>query len=139
MRIEGFLCLSEGLIVLVSWNYFQRLWCIYEIACFLVAHHPDKVEMAFDSFLKNSPHETLPKYLEAVENISVKNAKCVNPNDLPILEEKVCKYYDGDDNAACFASFERFAKYSIIALMGKTMFMWRARRSQAEVDGWFMP
>merc|ERR1712216_356742 len=39
MRIEGFLCLSEGLIVLVSWNYFQRLWCIYEIACFLVAHH----------------------------------------------------------------------------------------------------
>merc|ERR550537_1415480 len=64
--IEEFLKLSDGFIVLLSWQYFTRLWCIYEWACFLRLHHPldIQVNLGCDAFLKARPDETLPVYLE---------------------------------------------------------------------------
>lgn len=138
-HIEGFLCLSEALIVVLAWNYFERLWCLYELACFLVTHNPALVEMAFDSFLTSSPSATLPKFVHAVESISVKAAQCVNPKDHVMLEEKVKKYYAGNNQEECFANFERFAKKSSIALMAKSMLYWRARRTVQEVEDWYVP
>ena len=41
--IENFLHRTDGMIVLLSWQYFERLWCVYEWAAFLVCHEPTKV------------------------------------------------------------------------------------------------
>merc|ERR1712139_172096 len=87
--IEGFLKQSNGLVVLLSWHYFTRLWCVYEWACFLRLHHPLRITIACDAFLKSNPEETLPLYIESIRKLSVRNAQCLHESDHQILEEKV--------------------------------------------------
>lgn len=121
----------------MSWNYFSRLWCIYEWACFLVAHNFTKVELGCDSSLRRSPTETLPKFIESVEAISVDQADCFNKGDHAILEAKVAVYYEGADNEESFKNFERFAKVTAIALMAKSIILWRARGEDG--NEWLQP
>lgn len=135
--IEDFLQRCDGMIVLMSWNYFSRLWCIYEWACFLVAHNFTKVELGCDSSLRRNATETLPKFIEAVEAISVVQAQCYNQEDHAVLEGKVYKYYAGSDNEESFKSFERFAKVTAIALMSKSIILWRARGEDGQE--WLQP
>lgn len=137
--IEGFLTNCSGMIVLLSWNYFTRLWCVYEWACFLRIHHPLSVEIGCDSFLRANPSETLPLYLKSIEEISVRGAVCFEEDDHRILEEKVSRYYNGDTQEESFESFERFAQCSAIAFIAKPIFFWRARASQAEEVAWTRP
>ena len=44
-RIEGFLKRCDGMVVLFSWHYFERLWCVFEWACFLVWHEPQSLHV----------------------------------------------------------------------------------------------
>merc|ERR1719443_387668 len=70
LLIEDFLKRSKGLIVILSWHYFTRLWCVYEWACFLRMHHPTCVEVGCDAFLKDSATDTLPLLLQSIEQLS---------------------------------------------------------------------
>merc|ERR1712232_415535 len=32
--LEEFIALADGLVVILTWSYFDRLWCVYEWVCF---------------------------------------------------------------------------------------------------------
>lgn len=137
--IEEFIKQSNGLIVLLAWNYFSRLWCVYEWACFLVLHHPLNVEIGLDAFLKHRPDETLPLFIQSIEDISVQKCQCFKEDDRSILEGKVFHYYQGDTKSESFSSFERFAKYTAISLMAKEIIVWRASADEAAELAWLQP
>jgi hypothetical protein len=126
--IEHFLRLSETCIVLLSWSYFTRLWCVYEWACFLVAHKPTDVHVGLKSFISVP---TLPLFLAAVRGISVANAQCFAESDRATLVTKVDEYYVGA------AAFERFVKVTAIALIARDMMEFATDASDEEV--WVAP
>ena len=33
LLLEEFIKLSDGLVVIVTWTYFERLWCVYTPPC----------------------------------------------------------------------------------------------------------
>jgi hypothetical protein len=91
-HIEDFVRLSDGLIVLLSWNYFERLWCLYEWACFLVSHPATAVTVRLVPF-PNLDNFSL--WLSSVSNVCVQDAKCFVEADREILLHKVGQYYRG--------------------------------------------
>jgi hypothetical protein len=107
------------LIVLLSWNYFSRLWCLYEWACFLVSHPitsgpVSRVSIRLVPVPNLQTHEC---WLDAVRSVSVAEAKCFSEDDRKILTEKVVQYYAGNTWEECCANFEHFVKVSAIALI----------------------
>ncbi|CAK9063522.1 unnamed protein product [Durusdinium trenchii] len=55
--LEEFIALSDGMIVLASWNYFSRLWCVYEWVCGLLIHSAMEIEILADPFIRDSTVE----------------------------------------------------------------------------------
>ena len=100
------------MIVLLSWEYFERLWCVYEWAAFLVCHEPTKVQICVDAFLRP---DTQNLYIESIENFSVSKAKCFVEADRAILQAKVADYYHST------AAFELFAKSTAIGVIAVTV------------------
>lgn len=100
---------------------------------------PFKVEVGLDAFLKYRPDETLPLFLKSIEDISVTKAKCAQNKDRKILEDKVMQYYRGDDRRCSFAAFERFAKYTALALVAKEIIVWRGRADDKAELAWLEP
>lgn len=139
--IEQFMQLSRGFIVILSWNYFTRLWCVYEWACYLRLHSLKdlRIFLGCDVFLKSSPADTLPLYLASIENLSVTALQCHNQSDHEILEDKVFHYYRGKTRLESFASFERFAKCTAISFLGKQIVRFRARGSTEDQNAWLGP
>eukprot|EP00746_Dinoflagellata_sp_MGD_P152238 gnl/MRDRNA2_/MRDRNA2_83529_c0_seq2.p1 gnl/MRDRNA2_/MRDRNA2_83529_c0~~gnl/MRDRNA2_/MRDRNA2_83529_c0_seq2.p1 ORF type:complete len:221 (+),score=38.48 gnl/MRDRNA2_/MRDRNA2_83529_c0_seq2:307-969(+) len=102
-------------------------------------HHPLKVYIGCDVFLKENPEDTLPLYLESIEHMSVKGARCYFEADKKVLEDKVFTYYNGATHEESFAAFERFAKVTAILLMSKQIVTWRARGSVDDAEAWLKP
>jgi len=86
--LEGFVKHSNGMLVLWSWHYFSRLWCIYEWVCSLRNHSPEKILIGCDAFLKENPTDTLPLYLDTIERLSGHFARCTIESDRVCLEQK---------------------------------------------------
>lgn len=110
--IEEFIQLSDGLVVILSWSYFERLWCVYEWVCFLVYHQPSKIILCVDVFLRPS---TLPLMINSIKNFSLKACKCVVESDREMLMKKVNSYYVSPE------AFETFLKFSAIALIARNV------------------
>lgn len=112
LLIEEFLQLCGGLVVLCSWSYFSRLWCVYEWACFLVFHEPEDVILCIDAFYR--PNTEL-LYLEAVRDFQVAKCQCFSESDREVLTTKIQDYYGSE------ANFEHFLKFTVIALCGRSL------------------
>lgn len=106
--IEEFLQKCDGMVVLLSWQYFERLWCVYEWAAFLICHDASNVTICVDAFLRPS---TRHLYIKSVENFSVANSKCNNEGDRPVLAAKVAEYYNSTE------AFEHFARSTAIGVV----------------------
>jgi hypothetical protein len=112
--IERMLQRADHLIVLLSWNYFNRLWCLYEWAVYLCA------QPATSLYLRMVPLQTgrnTGMWLQAIMNISVKEAECELEEDKRVLEEKVGLYFRGSSLARSFRTLDRFVQYTAIALI----------------------
>lgn len=103
--LEEFIALSDGMIVLASWNYFSRLWCVYEWVCGLLIHSAMEIEILADPFIRDS---TVDTYLLCIRNFSVAKCNCNNESDRQTLIDKVHAYYKS------VADFERFFQCSVI-------------------------
>eukprot|EP00746_Dinoflagellata_sp_MGD_P038462 gnl/MRDRNA2_/MRDRNA2_192522_c0_seq1.p1 gnl/MRDRNA2_/MRDRNA2_192522_c0~~gnl/MRDRNA2_/MRDRNA2_192522_c0_seq1.p1 ORF type:complete len:366 (+),score=68.04 gnl/MRDRNA2_/MRDRNA2_192522_c0_seq1:70-1098(+) len=118
----------RGMVVLLSWNYFRELQCIFEWANFL-ARHPKltDVDIGWDSSLRQSPQETLPLFLSAVESINVEQAECRRPEERIAFENRICNQFNGQERSDSFRKAEQFCQKFAIALMARSLILLRAR------------
>jgi TIR domain len=108
--LEKFIKKSKSLIVLGSPNYFRRLWCVYEIACYLMTHSFDRIEI--ETYNLGAMWITiLPQIHSSVRNLKAANTECTFPEDREILKAKINEYY------STFESFEIFARVCISFLI----------------------
>eukprot|EP00440_Ansanella_granifera_P025268 gb/GFBE01027443.1/.p1 GENE.gb/GFBE01027443.1/~~gb/GFBE01027443.1/.p1 ORF type:complete len:715 (+),score=114.20 gb/GFBE01027443.1/:1-2145(+) len=124
--IEEFIQLCDGMIVIFTWSYFNRLWCVYEWACFLVFHEPENLLICADSFYREATED---RFLEAVRNFSVDQCQCSDQRDRDILEQKIKAYY------GCRKNFERFLRVSVIAITARSLAA-RGARSKLGLGKW---
>lgn len=121
-RIEDFIQRSDGMVVLLSWQYFQRLWCIYEWASFLAHHAATEVQLCVDAFLKPSTRQL---YLRSIAQFSVSGARCDVEADRAVLRAKIHQHFYSE------AAFESFVKCTAVALLAQTAVR-RAGRNVSE-------
>jgi len=110
--IEEFLDRCDGMVVLLTWEYFQRLWCVYEWAAFLVRQPLDNITICMETFLRPSSRHL---YIEAIRNLTLDNCKCSHEPDRCLLKQKVAQYYTSE------ANFVELAQCSAIALIVRTV------------------
>eukprot|EP00939_MAST-03C_sp_MAST-3C-sp1_P003966 g3966.t1 len=128
--IEEFLRQSDHLVVICSWHYFSRLWCVYEWAAFLVYHDFHNMHMCVDCFLRTS---TTQSYVYAIKNVSVERSQCFDEKDRETLRNKVNEYYVSTDQ------FETFVRKSAIALMADCVIRMESRNhslNESDLDPW---
>lgn len=107
-HLDAFVRRCEGMIVLFTWDFFKRLWCVYEWSLFLVLHDAEHVQLSVDFFLRAS---TLPSYVESIRTFRLLDARCSYEEDRVLIEERVCEMYHS------VSAFERFAQATAIVLM----------------------
>ena len=110
--IEEFIQFSDGLIVQLSWNYFTRLWCVYEWACFLRFHDITDITLCVDPYLREG---SFPLLLDAIRTFRLADCDCTEPADRDVVYEKVATYF------SCSHAFERLVKFSAISLVARSL------------------
>lgn len=128
--IEDFLDRCEGMVVLFTWHYFERLWCVYEWAAFLVRHPPENINICLDVFMRPASREL---YINSIRNLTVDGCRCTDDGDRLILKEKVSQYYVSE------AAFEELARCSAIAMIARTLCSKGASRGKAAWQGEYLP
>jgi len=78
---ETMLAIHGGLVAVLPWNYFDRLWPLCEWAVFCAHRGPHLVELAADSFMGPA----LVEYHRALRRLSVSAAGCRDPRDRVLL------------------------------------------------------
>ncbi|CAE8704647.1 unnamed protein product [Polarella glacialis] len=125
--LEEFIALSDRLVVILSWSYFDRLWCVYEWVCFLIHNKASSIFLCVDAFVRS---RTLPLLLESVKNFSLANCKCSVESDRQILTRKVDTYYISHD------AFEQLLKFTAIALISRDMASRRTAMGAEAIAPW---
>lgn len=80
---ECMLAMQGGLVVVATWNYFDRLWPLVEWSIFCARRGPDRIQLAADALAG----PTLVEYHRAVRRVSVTDAGCRDPRDRELLLE----------------------------------------------------
>eukprot|EP00445_Apocalathium_hangoei_P043351 CAMPEP_0203974032 /NCGR_PEP_ID=MMETSP0359-20131031/99895_1 /ASSEMBLY_ACC=CAM_ASM_000338 /TAXON_ID=268821 /ORGANISM="Scrippsiella Hangoei, Strain SHTV-5" /LENGTH=607 /DNA_ID=CAMNT_0050912205 /DNA_START=98 /DNA_END=1917 /DNA_ORIENTATION=+ len=111
-HIEDFLQRCDRMIVLLTWHYFSRLWCVYEWAAFLAYHDAKNLRNSVETFMRPASRDL---YLNAIPNISIQHCKCHDEKDRVVLKQKIVQYYVSED------AFENFAKGTAVAMMAMTV------------------
>ena len=125
--LEEYIIFCDGLVVLVPWTYFTRLWCVYEWVCFLLVHDPVDIEICADPFVRES---TLPLFIEAIGNFKLASCQCFREADRPVLINKVAWYYKSVEG------FEEFLKFTAIALFVRCTAQRRSAKSFSALEPW---
>eukprot|EP00434_Breviolum_minutum_P009290 symbB.v1.2.008187.t1/scaffold450.1/size202773/6 len=110
--LEKFILKCEYTCVIFTWNYLDRLWCIYEWACILVSKDFHKIFLHTELLVQDA---TLPLYLDAVRHFSLKKAKCHKDDDRKLLEQKIRLEYTSVE------AFENLMRATVIAFMARSM------------------
>lgn len=125
--LEEFIQLSDGLVVIVTWSYFERLWCVYEWVCFLMFHDASKITLCASVLLRQS---TLPHLVHTLRTFSLANCKCLVESDRKIFYSKVDSYYKSR------SGFEQFLKFSAIALIAKDVACRQTAYGESAMQPW---
>jgi len=110
--LEKFILKCEYTCVIFTWNYLERLWCIYEWACVLISKDFKNIFLHTELLVQDA---TLPLYLDAVRHFSLKKAKCHKDSDRKLLEQKISQEY------VSVEAFETLMRATVIAFMARSM------------------
>lgn len=151
---DTMLTMHNGLVAVVGWNYFDRLWPLWEWAVFCARRGAQRVQLASDAFSKKAQVE----YHRALRRISVVNATCRDSRDRPILLEALeklfhCKasmemvgFKTGDSESGPtvlkermvdFSPVERFVRVTAIAVFAREAALANSRQlEKTDETGW---
>lgn len=73
--------MQGGLVAMVTWNYFDRLWPLVEWSVFCAHRGPDRIQLAADALAG----PTLVEYYRAIRRVSVIDAGCRDKRDRELL------------------------------------------------------
>lgn len=110
--IEEFIQMSSGMVVLFTWSYLSRLWCVFEWAVFLSSHEPEQMVIRSHAFTLSSSSDRM---IEAVRSFGVEKCVCHDAEDGAILQEKIQTSYTSRE------AFERFLRFTVIALLCRAL------------------
>jgi len=125
--LEEFIQLSDGLVVILTWSYFERLWCVYEWVCILACKETSSITIAIDPFLRP---QTIHFFTDSIKNFTVKGCKCSVESDRAIIYDKVAQYYTSP------SEFEMFLKFTAIALVSRDLTMRRCANGVETLRPW---
>jgi len=86
---DTMLTMNSGLVAVVAWNYFDRLWPLWEWAVFCARRGAHHVQLAADAFSKRA----LVEYHRAMRRLTVEGATCRDLRDRPMLLEALEKLF----------------------------------------------
>eukprot|EP00457_Paulinella_chromatophora_P007679 gb/GEZN01007703.1/.p1 GENE.gb/GEZN01007703.1/~~gb/GEZN01007703.1/.p1 ORF type:complete len:349 (+),score=43.39 gb/GEZN01007703.1/:27-1049(+) len=121
----------RGLVVLLSPDYLSRLWCVFEYSCFLAFHQMNEVSIYTWAFM-DSP-DTGDHMVERLRTLSISSCQCSFESDRVHLVNKVAELYVNEK------AFERFAKFTGIAMIVHSLFASPAVFSQDRADKFLKP
>merc|ERR1719506_606349 len=78
---ETMMALHGGLLAVVTWNYFDRLWPFVEWTVYCARRGPHRVQLAADHFVGAATVQ----YHRAIRRLNVENAGCRDPRDRELL------------------------------------------------------
>eukprot|EP00913_Durusdinium_trenchii_P028599 g26822.t1 len=137
-----------------GWNYFDRLWPLWEWAVFCARRGAHRVQLAADAFCK----KTVVEYHRALRRLSVVNASCRDTRDRPLLLEALEKLFHcpagmdivgfktGDSESGPtvvkermvdFSRVERFVRVTAIAVFAREAALANSRHlEKSDEMGW---
>eukprot|EP00931_Biecheleriopsis_adriatica_P025108 TRINITY_DN15509_c0_g1_i3.p1 TRINITY_DN15509_c0_g1~~TRINITY_DN15509_c0_g1_i3.p1 ORF type:complete len:669 (+),score=142.40 TRINITY_DN15509_c0_g1_i3:83-2089(+) len=125
--LEEFIVFSDGLVVLLPWSYFSRLWCVYEWVCFLLVHDPMDIVICADPFIRDT---TIHLYIDCIKKFKIADCQCFHEPDRQILLDKVAWYYKTT------VHFESFLQFSSIALFARCIAHRRSAKAASALKPW---
>lgn len=164
--VETILALNELYVAVMPWNYFDRLWALYEWSIFCVVHGLGRMHLAVDIFLQGSAGDTSSQHLEyrrMLRRLSVVNAKCQDKRDADFLWQKIQYFFQCDaiidttykvpmgdvltgdvllrkTRMVDFSKFERYVRAGTIAAFAREMALTKANSPEKEkTEDSYMP
>jgi len=153
LAVQAMLGLHAGMIAVVAWNYFDRLWPLCEWAVFCLRHGADRVQLAAEAF--GAARVELHR---AMRRLSVEGAACRDLRDRPLLLELLELEFNleardekrGFDKPATtlgllsvvervvdFSPVERFVRATAIGLFGREAALAASRQRHGDDEaGW---
>lgn len=151
---DTILTLHGGLVAVVTWNYFDRLWPLWEWAVFCACCGPHRVQLAADCFASKAVVE----YHRAIRRLSVESTGCRDARDRPMLLdafEKLFKCGVKDETTSFkkpsaaesisavkerkvdFAPVERFVRATVIAAFAREAALAASKKlGEDDACGW---
>ncbi|CAK9021615.1 Uncharacterized protein SCF082_LOCUS15419, partial [Durusdinium trenchii] len=151
---DTMLTMHAGFVAVVGWNYFDRLWPLWEWAVFCARRGAHRVQLAADAFCK----KTVVEYHRALRRLSVVNASCRDTRDRPLLLEALEKLFHcpagmdivgfktGDSESGPtvvkermvdFSRVERFVRVTAIAVFAREAALANSRHlEKSDEMGW---
>eukprot|EP00439_Symbiodinium_sp_Y106_P044669 s290_g5.t1 len=150
---DTMLTMHDGFVAVVGWNYFDRLWPLWEWAVFCARCGTGRVQLAADAFSRAAGVE----YHRAIRRLSVENASLRDVRDRPIILEALEKLFRcssqmemvevrklGGENGGVvkerivdYSSVERFVRATAIAAFAREAALASSRElEKADESGW---
>mmetsp|Transcript_43468 Transcript_43468/g.81059 ORF Transcript_43468/g.81059 Transcript_43468/m.81059 type:complete len:531 (-) Transcript_43468:36-1628(-) len=150
---DTMLTMHSGFVAVVGWNYFDRLWPLWEWAVFCARCGTGRVQLATDAFTRRSVVE----YHRAIRRLSVERALCRDERDRPILLDALESLFQcssrmemvevrklGGENGGVikermvdFSPVERFVRATAIAAFAREAALASSRElEKADESGW---
>lgn len=150
---DTMLTMHNGFVAVVGWNYFDRLWPLWEWAVFCARCGTGRVQLAADAFSRAAGVE----YHRALRRLSVEKASLRDVRDRPIILEALEKLFRcssqmemvevrklGGENGGVvkerivdYSPVERFVRATAIAAFAREAALASSRElEKADESGW---
>eukprot|EP00928_Gymnodinium_smaydae_P088707 TRINITY_DN7276_c1_g2_i1.p1 TRINITY_DN7276_c1_g2~~TRINITY_DN7276_c1_g2_i1.p1 ORF type:complete len:500 (-),score=49.49 TRINITY_DN7276_c1_g2_i1:296-1627(-) len=120
---QEYLALCPRAVVLFSPEYYQRLWCRYELVCFAALHSFVDLHLSIGKFLSDGirtcedGQATWEEYESIIRNTSTKTAACHFESDRMMLSGLINENFTSEED------LDTFLRFAVVALLARNMLL----------------